>query len=177
MRPAIIPVLLMSSWYDVYVPTNFENLAGLSRGRHRPQVVMGPWTHGNRTKRVFGDVDFGPLATFDGNVGESWTQFRIACFDRWFGGAGGREDEPRGGEPALRFFLMGGGSGRRTQAGKLDHGGRWISTSQWPPAETEPTAFYLHEDGSLDTRSPVATDAAITYNFDPAIPCRPSAAH
>jgi NTE family protein len=27
--------------------------------------------------------------------------------------------------PPVRLFVMGGGSGRRTAAGKLDHGGRW----------------------------------------------------
>lgn len=108
-----IPVLLMSSWYDVYVPTTFENLAGLGHGNHRPQVIMGrgliimgPWTHCNRTKRVFGDVDFGPEAIFDGYVGDNWCAFRIACFDRWLK----RADAPTN-DASIRLFPMGGGLG------------------------------------------------------------------
>jgi putative CocE/NonD family hydrolase len=81
-----IPVLLMSSWYDAYVPTTFENYAGLNRGVRSPQVIMGPWTHGDRTMRVFGDVDFGPEAPFDGNVGESWMAVRLSFFDKWLKG-------------------------------------------------------------------------------------------
>ena len=33
---------------------------------------------------------------------------------------------------------MGGGSGRRTAEGRLDHGGAWRSQAEWPaPGETE----------------------------------------
>lgn len=160
-----IPVLLMSSWYDVYVPTTFENLAGLNHGIHRPQVIMGPWTHGNRTKRIFGDVDFGPDAIFDGNVGDNWCAFRIACFDRWLKG----ENAPTT-DTSIRLFLMGGGSGRRTPDGHLDHGGHWISATQWPLPEAHPTAFYLHADGGLSTQRPVSQDAHLAYDFDPQNP-------
>lgn len=160
-----IPVLLVSSWYDVYVPTTFENFAGLSRGHHRPELVMGPWTHGNRTQRVFGDVDFGPAAPFDGNVGENWLRFRIDWFDRQLKGAG------QGAEAAsLRLFMMGGGSGRRTTAGQLDHGGQWIETGSWPPPQACETAFHLRPDGILSVDGPAPAEEAITYDFDPRDP-------
>ncbi len=163
-----VPVVLMSSWYDVYVPTTFENYAGL-RGRTRePQVVMGPWTHGNRTKTVFGDVDFGPRATFDGNVAATWTAFRIACFDRWLKGGQGRPGDQEG--PAVRLFLMGGGSGRRTADGHLDHGGCWIAASAWPLPAARPTDFHLHRSGALSTDRPGEADGGLTYDFDPRDP-------
>lgn len=159
-----IPVLLMSSWYDVYVPTTFENLTGLSRGHHRPELVMGPWTHGNRTERVFGDVDFGPAAPFDGNIGESWLQFRIACFDRWLKGGASASETP------VRLFVMGGGTGRKTEAGFLDHGGHWIEAANWPPPQAHETAFHLHANGTLSMAGPATAEDALTYDFDPRDP-------
>ncbi|POR52680.1 CocE/NonD family hydrolase [Bosea psychrotolerans] len=160
-----IPILLMSSWYDVYVPTTFENFAGLSRGQYRPELVMGPWTHGNRTHRVFGDVDFGPAAPFDGNLAENWLRFRIDWFDRRLKQAG-----PTGENPPVRLFVMGGGSGVRTPAGQLDHGGRWMEAESWPPPQTRETAFHLRPDGILSVDGPAATAQAITYDFDPRDP-------
>jgi len=160
-----IPVLLMSSWYDVYVPTTLENFAGLSRGVCRPELVMGPWTHGNRTQRVFGDVDFGPAAPLDGNVAESWLRFRIDWFDRWLKGKGqAAETAP------VRLFVMGGGSGARTDDGWLDHGGYWIDSSSWPPLGFSETALHLCPDGMLSARDPAAAQEAITYDFDPSDP-------
>lgn len=160
-----VPVVLMSSWYDVYVPSTFENYTGLRGRNHEPSVIMGPWTHGNRTKTVFGDVDFGPQATFDGNVAASWTAFRIACFDRWL------KDKPaaQSGRP-VRLFLMGGGSGRRTAAGHLDHGGHWIGAPEWPLPAARPTDFFLHRSGLLSTERPADPDGALTYDFDPRDP-------
>jgi hypothetical protein len=160
-----IPVLLMSSWYDVYVKTTFDNYAGLNRGKHRPQVIMGPWTNGDRTKRVFGDVDFGPNATFDGHVGENWAAYRLAWFDHWLKGEGGMANVP-----PVRLFLMGGGSGRRTTEGNLDHGGRWIGSAQWPLPDARPTPFFLHTDGRLTTEPPTSPEGTLTYDFDPRNP-------
>ena len=34
----------------------------------------------------------------------------------------------------VRIFVMGGGSGRKTPLGKLDHGGRWRDEDEWPLA-------------------------------------------
>ena len=73
-------------------------------------------------------------------------------------------------EPAVRIFVMGGGSGRRNAVGRLEHGGRWISATDWPPPGVEFAAFHLHGDGRLD-RTPPAPDATpLSYDFDPSHP-------
>ena len=54
-------------------------------------------------------------------------------------------------EAPVRIFVMGGGSGRRTAEGKLDHGGRWREEQEWPLARRVETPYYLHGDGSLST--------------------------
>ena len=65
---------------------------------------------------------------------------------------------------------MGGGVGRRTPAGHLDHGGRWISAADWPLPGTAFAAFYLHGDGRLDPARPAADAAPVTFDFDPSHP-------
>ena len=51
----------MSSWYDAYVRTTFDNYEGFSRSGQRPlRLIMGPGLHGNRNSTFAGDVEFGP---------------------------------------------------------------------------------------------------------------------
>lgn len=162
-----IPVMLMSSWYDAYVHTTFDNYAGLRREPQRAvEVIMGPWTHGNRNATAFGDVDFGHAASFDGNVAANWIAYRRQWFDRWL-----KPDAPKNAAgPRVRVFLMGGGSGRKTAAGKLDHGGRWLGAADWPPPDAQSRSYYLEPEGRLALAVPTIADARADYDFDPRDP-------
>ena len=153
----------MSSWWDPYPLTATANYMGLKQAGRGPQyLILGPWTHGDRSDRWFGDVDFGPDAPIDSWAGD-WRQFRRRFFDHVIKGVPLEE-------PAVRVFVMGGGSGRRTQEGRLDHGGRWITAADWPLPEARPTRFHLHGDGRLATDTPAAGAAPLSYDFDPAKP-------
>ncbi len=92
-----IPIVLMSSWYDAYVRSTFENYRGLARSGRRPlQLLMGAGLHGDRNTTFAGDVEFGPRASLGGNVAESWLEFRRRWFDRWLKGvADDAASEPR----------------------------------------------------------------------------------
>lgn len=159
-----IPTILMSSWYDAYVHSTLDNYEGLKGDPDRPlTLIMGPWTHGNRTKRVFGDVDFGAAAPFDGNVADNWLEYRVRFFDRWLKGATVEET------PSVQIFVMGGGSGAKTDEGKLDHGGHWISEESWPPAGSEERSLFLRADMTLSSTAEAAS-TSLTYDFDPANP-------
>ncbi len=114
-----VPIVFMSSWYDAYVQTTLENYAGL-KDRRPLALIMGPWTHGNRSRSLFGDVDFGPTAMFDGQVDSDWLAYRLRWFAHWLKREGSDDQTGR-----VHYFLMGGGSGARTAAGHLDHGGQW----------------------------------------------------
>jgi len=108
----------MSSWYDPYTLTATSNYLGLNRaGSGQQRLILGPWTHGDRSDSAFGDVSFGPTAPLDHWAGD-WRAYRRRFFDHVIKGAA--LDEPN-----VRIFVMGGGSGRRAADGKLDHGGRW----------------------------------------------------
>ncbi|MER8376067.1 CocE/NonD family hydrolase [Mesorhizobium sp. M1409] len=162
-----IPIALMSSWFDVYVSTTFENLAGLASNGKRPlSMIMGPGLHGDRNLTFAGDVDFGPNAPLGGNVAASWLEFRRRWFDRWLK-CGPQNDLDK--EP-IRLFVMGGGKGTKNEAGRLDHGGRWIRAQKWPLPNVEELSYYLHREGRLSKSLPAPDDPPLSYDFDPADP-------
>ena len=139
----------MSSWFDAYPRTATDNYIGLSKRKRGPvRLIMGPWTHGDRQLTYVGDVDFGPNATIDGNVATDFLTLRLRWFDRWLKGAKNGVDA----EPPVRIFVMGGGSGRKNAAGRLDHGGRWRAERDWPIPDTRWTPYYCGHDGSLRPR-------------------------
>ena len=166
-RYADVPIVNLSGWYDPYARTVVENYCGLSRRKRGPmRLILGPWTHGDRSLSYAGDVDFGPAAAVDGNLANDFFALRRRWFDRWL------KDVPNGAEaePPVRIFVMGGGSGRRNSAGRLDHGGRWRSAADWPLPETQWKKFYLHSDRSLGWEPPALGAQPLDYIFDPRCP-------
>ena len=166
-RYADVPMVHMSSWYDPYARTATDNYRALSRRKKGPvRLIMGPWTHGNRSQSWAGQVDFGPRAPLDGNLAEDYFVLRLRWFDRWLRGVDNGVDR----EPPVRIFVMGGGSGRRNAAGRLDHGGRWRAERDWPLPGTVPTPYYFHSDGGLRPARPRAASTSRTYTYDPRHP-------
>jgi predicted acyl esterase len=129
------------------------------------KLILGPWTHGQRSVSYAGDVDFGPAAPLDGNVAPDYTAMRTAWFDRHLRGLDAPEHLPS----PVKIFVMGGGSGRRTAEGRLDHGGRWRDEMDWPLPDAQPTAFHLQGDGSLATM-PSGRRADCMFLADPLNP-------
>jgi putative CocE/NonD family hydrolase len=157
-------MVLMSSWYDPYPRTATTNYIGLSKRKRGPvRLILGPWTHGDRTLTFAGDVDFGPAATVDGNLSANFLDLRLRWFDAWLKGKRNGVEA----EPAVRIFVMGGGSGRRNSAGRMDHGGRWRAERDWPIPDDKATTFHLHGDGRLDPAPPAAGSPPLSYDFDP----------
>lgn len=163
---ADVPMVHMSSWFDPYALTATENYLGLSARKASPvKLVLGPWTHGQRSVTYAGDVDFGSDATLDGALAETYVALRLAWFDAWLKPEPGPDPLP-----PVKLFVMGGGSGRRTPEGRLDHGGRWRNETQWPPAAARPTDFFLRADGGLTPTAPDEVEAYQDYLHDPLNP-------
>lgn len=157
----------MSSWFDPYPRTATENYLGLKAAKRGPiRLILGPWTHGDRQLTYAGDVDFGPAATLDGNLADDFLTLRLRWFDRWLKGARNGVDA----EPEVRIFVMGGGSGRKNAAGRLDHGGRWRDEESWPLPGTRFEAWYGQRDGSLTPQRPAIESAWREYRHDPRNP-------
>jgi putative CocE/NonD family hydrolase len=150
----------LSSWFDTYPLIAIANYSALKRASRSPQrLIPGPWTHGDRSASTFGDVDFGPDAPIDSWAGH-WRQYRRLHDDIVI-----KEIPNR--KPPVRLFIMGGGSGRRTRAGYLAHGGHWLSFSDWPPPEAAPTPYHLRDHGRLDIAAPNANGEPISFDCDP----------
>ena len=159
--------VLISSWYDPYprtVTDNFRALRARKRGPYR--MILGPWTHGNREQTFAGDVEFGAAAAFAGNVAPDYLALKLRWFDRFLKGNANGVDL----EPAVKLFVMGGGTGRRDAQGRMNHGGTWRSEHTWPIPRARPTHYYLQPHGMLSERAPAKGAAPNEYRYDPAAP-------
>lgn len=155
-----IPIYFTTGWYDFFERGSLNNFKAMaSRHKSPTKLLIGPWEHLVTGPRYTGDVDFGPAAEFD-MFGEQL---------RWFNQTLKGEDTGILQEKPVRLFIMGGGSGLKNEAGRMQDGGTWLSTSAWPPPGVVPRAYYLHADSALSERAP-ANETASVFEFDPAHP-------
>lgn len=152
-----IPIYFLSGWYDLFEHGSLHNFMGMAARHKSPtKLMMGPWVHDIGT-RGSGDVDFGPTAEVD----------MIDQEARWFDQVLKGKKTGVLEEPPVHVFVMGGGSGLRTQlGGRMDDGGQWFATNAWPPPEAASHQYYLHADGSLSEKAP-SDEAPSAYGFDP----------
>jgi len=155
-----VPVLVVGGWYDSWARSTTTTYEALSKAKKSPvKLIMGPWIHGRQTAHAHGQVEFGETAAFQAD-------WRLRWYDRWL------KKEANGAEkdPAVRIFVMGGGTGTRNAEGKLVHGGQWRGEREWPLARARATPYYLHAGGTLSTTAPAPTGGATSYDFDPRLP-------
>ena len=164
---ADVPGTFSTGWYDPFPAADSEYYAAMAAKNTAPQrLVIGPWSHvGMRGDATFcHDVDFGPASVWGVR---RYFEEQLEFFRRWL------PDDATGqpaGEAPVRIFVMGGGSGRRTAEGKLDHGGAWREEWEWPLERRIETTYHLHADGSLSTEAPAGDAAPRHFTFDPAHP-------
>ena len=159
-----VPILLIGGWYDSYTRATLEAFQALRQAKKGPvKVVMGPWVHGTYTTEepISGDVDLGPEAPL-----ESLDRLHLDWFDQWLKG----RETAAARMPAIRWFLMGGGSGRKTRLGNLDHGGHWREGDDWPLPQAAPTPYYLRPDRTLSTCPSDREESSTSYSYDPRRP-------
>ncbi len=164
---ADVPMVHMSSWYDPYPRTATTNYTGLrKRLKSSVSLILGPWTHGDRCLSWAGDVDFGPEATLEGVLARDFLSMRLVFFDRWLKSPRTPDDSPKetlapgecsDGAPhryvadaRVRYFRMGGGSGTRNAAGRLEHGGIWKTATDWPIPGARKLELLLRADGGME---------------------------
>ena len=165
-RFADIPMLLMTGWYDPYVKTILDNYIAFSSNMKSPIfLLVGPWTHNNRGLRIVGDVDMGPESSFRNDGIQSYEDLKRKWFDYVFSGA-----EKPFLQHKVSIFIMGGGSGKKTEQGHLIHGGKWIFSDTWPVKGSKEIPFFFHKDGSLSKFRPNNDFAYQDYIYDPSHP-------
>ena len=155
---ADVPTYYETGWYDSWTRGTTDNYVALSKVKKGPlKLIVGSWVHGGSNYTFSGDVDFGPDAAIDYN------ELALEWFDRWLGDVDNGVD--RG--PPVRIFVMGGGDGRKTEEGRLHHGGEWRTESEWPLDRAVYTPYYGHFDGELSPERPGREDPPLSYSFDP----------
>ena len=158
-----IPIYYIGGWYDIFLRGTLNNYAGLAAKNSSPvKLMMGPWEHGVGSVRT-GDVAFGAQAEVD------LTAERLLWFDQAMKTDDERPDTGLFDGPSAQMFIMGGDDNSRTEGG-INHGGGWVSVTDWPPPQADNREFYLHADGRLAPEPPAAGAEPTTYTFDPANP-------
>lgn len=158
-----VPMVHMSSWYDPYALTAIENFTGLQRTAPL-RLILGPWTHGQRSCSHAGEVDFGTAAPLDGNLAPDYISLRRQFLDHHLKGTA-----PDPLPHKVTWFRMGGGPGTRTAEGRLAHGGQWQHADTWPPPHTTLTRLYLAPEGQLSPTPPTSAHHA-DWTHDPRHP-------
>ncbi len=166
-RMADIPAVYSSGWYDPFPGDVTEQFAAMTELKSSPQkLVIGPWNHvlmrGKGSTSV-GEVEFGDSAKWGDEV---FNAERLRWFDRWLKG---EETGAEATAPA-RIFVMGGGSGRKDDAGNIDHGGSWREEQEWPLARARDAKMFLRTSGLLSSEPGESSDSAVSWTHDPQNP-------
>jgi uncharacterized protein len=156
-----IPLLHVSSWYDIFLEgalNAFQTIrqrGGSDLARRNQKLLVGPWAHirpyTEPTTGGCGDIDFGPEAAIELH------HILLRWFDHWLKNI----DTGIMQEPPVSIFVMG--------------DNRWRQEHEWPLARTQYTRYYLHGEGSANTRRgdgglstvPPEDEPADSYVYDP----------
>lgn len=113
------------------------------------RLVMGPWYHGQWAS--FDGTHLGNVR-FDSNTSE-WYANNVEL-------------------PFFNYYLKGKGSEPKIAEATIFFTGenQWKQLPQWPPADMQPQAAYLHSNGKLSFNKPTGGDAYSEYVSDPAKP-------
>ncbi len=156
-----IPVYHVTGWYDSWTRQVPMNWLALTKTKRAPQrLIIGPWTHGGQGRNVAGEIEFPKEAAL------SFNEWRLRWFEHWLKGIDNGVEKVA----PVRIFIMGGGDGRKSEGGRLQHGGVWRDEPEFPLARTKFTPYYLQPDMSLSANKPQAAQSATTYRFDPTNP-------
>ena len=162
-----IPAVYSGGWYDPFAEDTSEQFTAMANKNKSPQrLLLGPWNHGGMKgdgTTYSGDVDFGEDVLWGDEV---YNRHRLKWFDQWLKdySTGIDDDAP------VSIFVMGGGTGRKTWSGRLNHGGHWRNEQEWPPERTKKTSYYLRAGGSLGSEPGQVEGESASFTHDPAQP-------
>jgi putative CocE/NonD family hydrolase len=155
-----VPSLALSGWFDADFPGTPMNYAGMKQHggtpeARRPRLVIGPWAHTGRGRKLAG-FDYGPTAAID------WDGYICRWFDYHLKGI----QNGVLGDPPVHVFVMG--------------RNRWRAESDWPLPQTQWTKYFIHSggkanssagDGTLSTTTP-DNEPPDQFRYDPLHPTR-----
>lgn len=152
-----VPIYHWGGWHDIFTEGAINGFTGLQHNgatgaRGKQKLLIGPWTHGAWNERKQGEL------TFPANS----TRLDFTQILRWFNYWLKDIDDGIMNEPPVEYYVMG-----AIESGAP--GNEWRTANDWPPPH-QATAFYFHGDGILSTTAPNASNALLSYAYDPKQP-------
>jgi hypothetical protein len=157
-----VPIHHLGGWHDIFVAGTINGFVGLQHhgavgARGKQKLTIGPWTHANWFDTKQGELTFPSNSAF--TINNYLTEMLLRWFDYWLQG----KDTKITSEPPVRYYVM----GAVNEAGAP--GNEWRNAADWPPA-AQPTPFYFHQSGDLNTEKSATTQAFASYQYDPKNP-------
>jgi putative CocE/NonD family hydrolase len=133
IKPAILVVGGLFDAEDCFGAWNLYKAIEKQSPSTNNKLVIGPWYHGQWASRdgsFLGNIKFGSNTSF-------WFQNNIEI-------------------PFFNYYLKGKGNDPKISEATIFFSGEneWRKLDQWPPANSNPTAMYLAENGTLSWNKP-----------------------
>lgn len=148
-------VLTVGGWFDaedLYGPLNIYQSLEANNPDMFNTLVMGPWSHGDWSRRSNEVYAVGKLG-----IGRGINTFYQQEIEA----------------PFFAFFLKGKGGAPRFEAMVYDNGvKKWDALEKWPPADAQAVKYFLRAGGRIaNNESPAADEEAYSeFVSDPANP-------
>jgi putative CocE/NonD family hydrolase len=144
-----IPVLYWSGWYDNFTGGELQDFKRLeaAAGPEHIHLMVGPWDHEGSSEHTSKAMCM-PLPPTGKARWDTYQHF----FDRYLMGI----QNGFGLDARVRYFTIG--------------ANRWRVSPSWPPANMQPTPYYLKPGGQLSPDKPAADAAPGHFTYDPADP-------
>lgn len=165
---APVPTMHVGSWYDAYAQATIDKFRELSRRIPHQYLIMAPGIHGggNFESPLAGDVNMGEDATMTAGFGTHRMNLMLRFYNAWLKGE--RSEWKQFETNPVSYFILGGATSGRDEAGRLIHGGTWRYGMDWP--EFPACEVYLRGDGSLASYPSPEPEGFTEYLYDPANP-------
>jgi len=152
------PAVHFGGWWDIFCQGTINNFTtrqhqGGAGAKGNQKLVMGAWVHG--PKKNPGDLVLHENFAFD------FGKYEDRLMECWLKGT----DNGVMSEPAVQYYTVGDVFDSNAP------GNEWRTANDWPPFPTVETAYYLTEGKTLTTQPATASEAKITFPYDPADPC------
>lgn len=166
-------VLVVTSWHDTSLRSAIDNFAALNGNAAtcpKPQLIIGPWSHGDRWSSAAGEVDFGlnalPENAFGMSVPELRTKFLFDSFSSR--PQNEQDDQPN----RVSWFEIASPKSAVEQAGEdWQMTGSWREAETWPPKKSQTESWAICRAGLDKNADRDEVDGLVAQlQFDPENP-------